>query len=87
VGGGQGGLLAEILKAHPAVRGTLYDRAEVVQETAYLTDAGLIDRCGIVGGDFLSPCRQEEMRTSSSGFSMIGVTSGACKFCAPVATR
>ena len=64
MGGAQGGLLAEILKAHPAVRGTLYDRAEVVQETAYLTDAGLIDRCGIVGGDFLSPCRQEEMRTS-----------------------
>jgi hypothetical protein len=52
VGGGQGGLLAEILKAHPAVRGTLYDRAEVVQEPAYLTGAGLVDRCEIVGGDF-----------------------------------
>jgi hypothetical protein len=52
VGGGQGGLLAEIMKAHPAVRGTLYDRAEVVQEPAYLTGAGLIDRCEIVGGDF-----------------------------------
>jgi tRNA A58 N-methylase Trm61 len=52
VGGGQGGLLAEIMKAHPAVRGTLYDRDEVVQEPAYLTDAGLINRCEIVGGDF-----------------------------------
>jgi O-methyltransferase domain len=30
----------------------LYDRAEVVQEPAYLTGAGLIDRCEIVGGDF-----------------------------------
>lgn len=52
VGGGQGGLLAEIVKAHPAVRGTLYDRAEVVQEPAYLTGAGLVGRCEIVGGDF-----------------------------------
>src|ERR1700730_6745115 len=52
VGGGQGGLLAAILKAHPAVMGTLYDRPEVVQEPAYLTDAGLVDRCEIVGGDF-----------------------------------
>jgi O-methyltransferase/methyltransferase family protein len=52
VGGGQGGLLAEILKAHPAVMGTLYDCPEVVQEPAYLTDAGLINRCEIVGGDF-----------------------------------
>jgi len=52
VGGGQGGLLAEILKAFPIVRGTLYDRPEVVQEPAYLTGAGLTDRCEVVGGDF-----------------------------------
>ena len=53
VGGGQGGLLAEVLKAYPAVTGTLYDRPQVVQEPAYLTAAGLLDRCEIVGGDFL----------------------------------
>jgi hypothetical protein len=52
VGGGQGGLLAEILRIYPAVKGTLHDRTEVVKEPAYLTGAEYIDRCEIVGGDF-----------------------------------
>lgn len=52
VGGGQGGFLAEVLKAYPTVRGTLYDRPQVVQEPVYLTAAGLRDRCEIVGGNF-----------------------------------
>jgi hypothetical protein len=52
VGGGQGGLLAEVLKTYPSVRGTLYDRSEVVLEPAYLTDAGVRDRCEVVAGDF-----------------------------------
>jgi hypothetical protein len=54
VGGGRGGLLAEILKAHPTARGTLYDRAEVVEEPTYLANAGLIERCEVVGGDFFT---------------------------------
>jgi hypothetical protein len=52
VGGGQGGFLTEILKTNPPVAGTLYDLPQVVQEPAYLTAAGLVDRCEIVGGDF-----------------------------------
>jgi spermidine synthase len=52
VGGGQGGLLAEILKAYPSLKGTLYDLPQVVRDPAYLTAAGLVDRCEIVGGDF-----------------------------------
>ncbi len=52
VGGGQGGFLAEILKANPAVMGTLYDLPQVVREPAYLEAAGLLDHCEIVGGDF-----------------------------------
>jgi hypothetical protein len=52
VGGGQGGFLAEILKANPAVVGTLFDLPQVVQEPAYLTAAGVVERCEIVGGDF-----------------------------------
>jgi hypothetical protein len=52
VGSGQGGFLAEILKANPSVVGTLYDLPQVVQEPAYLTAAGLVERCEIVGGDF-----------------------------------
>lgn len=52
VGGGRGGFLAQVMKAYPAVRGTLYDRTEVVREPIYLTASGLIDRAEIVGGDF-----------------------------------
>lgn len=53
VGGGQGGFLAEVLQAFPSVTGVLYDRPQVIQEPAYLTAAGLLNRCEVVGGDFL----------------------------------
>ena len=52
VGGGQGGFLTEVLKAFPGVTGVLYDRPQVIQEPTYLTAAGLMARCEIVGGDF-----------------------------------
>ena len=52
VGGGQGGFLAEVLQAFPSVSGVLYDRPPVVQEPAYLTVAGLLNRCQVLGGDF-----------------------------------
>ncbi|HXG18211.1 MAG TPA: methyltransferase [Methylomirabilota bacterium] len=52
VGGGQGGFLMEVLKAFPSVTGVLYDRPQVIQEPAYLTAAGLMHRCEVVGGDF-----------------------------------
>lgn len=52
VGGGQGGFLAEVLKAVPGVTGVLCDQPQVIQEPAYLTAAGLMDRCEIVGLDF-----------------------------------
>jgi hypothetical protein len=52
VGGGQGGFLAEVLKAYPSVRGTLCDRSAVVAEPYYLRAAGVIDRCEVVAGDF-----------------------------------
>jgi hypothetical protein len=52
VGGGQGGFLGEVLKGYPSLRGTLYDRREVVEEPAYLTAAGLTGRWDVVAGDF-----------------------------------
>jgi hypothetical protein len=54
VGGGQGGFLAEVLKAYPDVTGVLCDRPPVIQEPAYLTAAGLLDRCELVGIDFFT---------------------------------
>lgn len=53
VGGGHGLFLAEILARHPATRGTLVDRAAVVEEAPKLLgDAGVADRVEIVTGDF-----------------------------------
>ncbi len=53
VGGGQGALLAAILKASPATRGVLFDQPQTVAgASAALADQGVSDRCEIVGGDF-----------------------------------
>ncbi|MGY3149367.1 hypothetical protein ACVWYQ_006366 [Bradyrhizobium sp. USDA 3397] len=53
VGGGQGLLLAAILRAHPHMRGTLFDQPDVVAGAkTLLTERSVIDRCTIVGGSF-----------------------------------
>ncbi len=53
VGGGRGTLLAAILRAHPTMRGVLFDRPGVVAEARDgLEAAGLGSRCDIVAGDF-----------------------------------
>ena len=51
VGGGRGGLVAAVLKTYPGLRGTLFDMPEVVA-SAQPVLAGVIDRCGVVGGNF-----------------------------------
>lgn len=51
VGGGQGGLLAAILEANPALTGVLYDLPQVVGE-AKVQSTGLGPRCEVVGGNF-----------------------------------
>ena len=53
VGGGQGLMLAAILRAHPLMSGTLFDQPDVVgRAKEVLTERGVIDRCGIVAGSF-----------------------------------
>jgi O-methyltransferase domain/Dimerisation domain len=53
VAGGHGSLIAEILKANPAVQGILFDQPSVVAGAkSLLKAAGLMDRCEIDGGDF-----------------------------------
>ena len=53
VGGGQGLMLAAILRAHPQIRGTLFDQPDVVARAkAVLVEGGVIDRCNVVGGSF-----------------------------------
>lgn len=52
VGGGQGQLLSEILKAHPHLRGALFDLPAVADGAGeYLVAQGVADRCEFVPGD------------------------------------
>jgi SAM-dependent methyltransferase len=54
VGGGNGTLLAAILKRHPHMRGVLFDLPAVVDRArASIESAGLRDRCRLVGGSFI----------------------------------
>jgi SAM-dependent methyltransferase len=53
VGGGQGSLLAAILKTYPAATGILFDQPHVVAGAKTLMEAaGVSARCEIVGGSF-----------------------------------
>ncbi len=53
VGGGSGALLAAVLAANPRARGVLYDLPHVIERAgAPLEEAGVRDRCELVGGDF-----------------------------------
>jgi len=55
VGGGQGTLLAAILKANPGMRGILCDRLEVLASArSALAAEGVLDRCELVRGDFFA---------------------------------
>jgi hypothetical protein len=53
VGGGQGGLLIELLRANPALRGILFDTASVAGAAGKsFEEAGIAERCEVVAGNF-----------------------------------
>lgn len=53
VGGGDGTLLAAILRAHPALQGVLFEREPIAERARkHLAEAGLSERCDVVAGDF-----------------------------------
>lgn len=53
VGGGSGALLAELLRAHPHLRGVLVDRDALMDATGRkLADWGFADRVQVMPGDF-----------------------------------
>jgi O-methyltransferase domain len=55
VGGGQGQLLATILRAYPPLHGVLFDQPPVVAGAApVLERAGVAERCTVVAGDFFA---------------------------------
>lgn len=56
VGGGSGAMLAEILRLHPAIRGTLVDRPQTVAHSGEVfRAAGVSDRATAVGQSFFDP--------------------------------
>lgn len=53
VGGGDGTLIAAILRANSHLRGVLFDLPDVVARArANLAAAGVVDRCATIGGSF-----------------------------------
>ncbi|MGJ5673999.1 MAG: methyltransferase [Nostochopsis sp.] len=55
VGGGQGALIAEILKANPTMKGILFDQPPIVQRARHFIEAkGVAQRCEIMPGNFLT---------------------------------
>ncbi len=54
VGGGNGTLLAGLLRAHPGLRGTVVDR-DAGPATRTFREAGLTDRAAALSGSFLEP--------------------------------
>jgi hypothetical protein len=53
VGGGHGAIVAAVLRAYPGTCGVLFDRPEVVAGAAPLLEqAGVAERCDVIGGDF-----------------------------------
>ena len=53
IGGGNGEVIASVLKRYPAMRGVLFDRPAVIERArANLEAAGLAGRCEVVAGDF-----------------------------------
>ncbi len=55
IGGGHGGLLAAILKAHPDTHGILFDLPEtIIGAKKFLKAHGVDKRVTLVGGDFLA---------------------------------
>jgi hypothetical protein len=55
IGGGHGGLLAAILKAHPNMRSILFDLPEtIIGAKKFLKSLGVLDRVTLAGGDFLA---------------------------------
>jgi SAM-dependent methyltransferase len=55
IGGGHGGLLAAILKAHHNMHGILFDLPEtIIGAKKFQKSHGVLDRVTLVGGDFLA---------------------------------
>ncbi|HEX9038200.1 MAG TPA: methyltransferase [Ktedonobacterales bacterium] len=69
VGGGQGILLAAVLRRHPHLRGVLFDMPTVAARAEQaLKASGIADRCAVVAGDFF-----EQVPPGADGYLLANV--------------
>ncbi|GAA0481972.1 methyltransferase [Streptomyces olivaceiscleroticus] len=69
VGGGSGTMLAALLKAHPDLRGTVFDQPETARAArSTLAAAGVADRGDAVSGDFFG-----ELPSGAGGYLLCAV--------------
>lgn len=62
LGGGNGALLAYVLKAHPDVHGILLELPEAARQArTLLAEEGVADRCDVIEGDFFDSVPQADM--------------------------
>ena len=88
VGGGQGALLAAILARTPDVRGVLFDLPHVVAAARELIDeAGLADRCELVGGRLLRAGPGRRRRLPAQRSPRLGRRAREPRSCAAAARR
>ena len=65
LGGAHGALLAKILAERPALRGVLYERADVIAVAVTNADAVLRERCTFAAGDFLERAPRADVHVLS----------------------
>jgi len=62
IGGASGTIIAALLEANPALRGTIFERADVVPRAeAALAKRGLSSRCRAVAGDFFDSVPEADL--------------------------
>ena len=54
IGGGQGGLLAAIVRRYPGIAAALYEQPQVLTDSADLREAGVLDAVARIAGNFFN---------------------------------
>ncbi len=82
VGGGTGSMLERILASHPRLRGILVDQPSTAEMAKVrFEEAGLSDRCNVVGGSFFEELPAARTCAFSSTCCPIGPTSKLARSC------
>jgi len=74
IGGGNGSNITSILQKYPDMKGTLFDLPHVIERAQpHIEQAGLGDRCELMGGSFFESVPQEQTPISCDILFMTGM--------------